>query len=295
MFVVGFTILGGAVATATVLILPSYYRSTAAFEAEATPQNQLAGALGGLASQIGNLSLGSPQNSPQFFADLLTTDAVLGRVAQAKYPYLGSVLPLPTIYRFDDEPPAARDFHTVKMLRNAISLDVNTRTNVVRFSVEARTPQLAQALAETTLADLNQANVELRRARAAAEREFTVDRATAARLGLDSAEQALALFYQRNRSISSSPDLQMEEARLKRGVDMAQQVYVQLRMQAEQAGLQEVRNTPTVSIIDPPLVPVKRSRPNRRLAVALGLLIGLSLALTRLLISSVPVLPQRAS
>lgn len=295
MFVVGFTILGGAVATATVLILPSYYRSTAAFEAEATPQNQLAGALGGLASQIGNLSLGSPQNSPQFFADLLTTDAVLGRVAQAKYPYLGSVLPLPAIYRFDDEPPAARDFHTVKMLRNAISLDVNTRTNVVKFSVEARTPQLAQALAETTLADLNQANVELRRARAAAEREFTVDRATAARLGLDSAEQALAMFYQRNRSISSSPDLQMEEARLKRGVDMAQQVYVQLRMQAEQAGLQEVRNTPTVSIIDPPLVPVKRSRPNRRLAVALGLLIGLSLALTRLLISSVPVSPQRAS
>lgn len=295
MFVVGFTILGGAVATATVLILPSYYRSTAAFEAEATPQNQLAGALGGLASQIGNLSLGSPQNSPQFFADLLTTDAVLGRVAQAKYPYLGSVLSLPAIYRFDDEPPAARDFHTVKMLRNAISLDVNTRTNVVKFSVEARTPQLAQALAETTLADLNQANVELRRARAAAEREFTVDRATAARLGLDSAEQALAMFYQRNRSISSSPDLQMEEARLKRGVDMAQQVYVQLRMQAEQAGLQEVRNTPTVSIIDPPLVPVKRSRPNRRLAVALGLLIGLSLALTRLLISSVPVSPQRAS
>jgi uncharacterized protein involved in exopolysaccharide biosynthesis len=180
------------------------------------------------------------------------------------------------------------------MLRDAITLDVNARTNVVKFNVEARTPQLAQALAETTLVDLNEANVDLRRARAAAEHQFTDDRATAARLGLDSADQALASFYQRNRSISSSPDLQMEEARLKRRVDMSQQVYVQLRLQAEQAGLQEVRNTPIVSIIDPPLMPVKRSRPNRRLAVALGLLIGLSLALTRLLINSVPVSPQRA-
>jgi uncharacterized protein involved in exopolysaccharide biosynthesis len=271
-----------------VLILPSYYRSTASFQAEATPQNQLAGALGGLASQFGNLTLGSPQNSPQFFADLVTTDAVLGRVARARYPYQGTFFTLSTIYRFDDEPPASRDFHTVKMLRDAITLDVNARTNVVKFSVEARTPQLAQALAETTLADLNEANVDLRRARAAAEHQFTDDRATAARLGLDSADQALASFYQRNRSISSSPDLQMEEARLKRGVDMAQQVYVQLRMQAEQAGLQEVRNTPIVSIIDPPLMPVKRSRPNRRLAVALGLMIGLSLAVTRLLVGPAP-------
>jgi uncharacterized protein involved in exopolysaccharide biosynthesis len=284
--VLGWAVLGGAVAGGTALLLPSYYRSGAAFQTESSPQTQLTGALAGIASQFGNFPIGSPQNSPQFFGDLLTTDAVLHRVAHARYSYRGQALPLATIYEFDDMPQALRDFSTVKKLRAAIGLDVNARTGVVRFTVEARDPGLAQALAETTLAALNQANIELRRARAAAEHEFTDERAATARAELDSAEQALAAFYQRNRSISSSPDLQMSEARRKRAVEMAQQVYVQLRMQAEQAQLQEVRNTPVVSVIDPPLVPVRRSRPNRRLAVGLGLMIGFAVAVTRLLLAT---------
>lgn len=277
--------IGGVVAVAVVLILPSLYTSTAAFQAESTPQTQLSGALAGLASQLGNVSLASPQNSPQFFSDLVTTDAVLRRVTQAHYPDQGKLVPLAAIYGFDDDPPPMQEYRTIKRLRNAISLDVNGRTNVVHLGIEARTPVLAQALAESTLAMLNEANIELRRIRAAAEHEFTADRSAAARRGLDSAEQALASFYQRNR-IASSPELQMEESRLKRSVDVAQQIYVQLRMQAEQAGLQEVRNTPVVSVIDPPSLPVRRSWPNRRLGVVLGLAVGFALALARLLLTT---------
>ena len=283
--VLTYTLIGGAVAVAVVLILPSSYTSTAAFQAESTPQTQLSGALAGLASQLGNVSLSSPQNSPQFFSDLVTTDAVLHRVARAQFPYQGRLTPLSTIYEFDQDAPAMREYRTIKRLRTAIALDVNGRTNVVRVSIEARTPELAQALAESTLAELNEANIELRRARAAAEHDFTADRSAEARRGLDSAELALAAFYQRNR-ITSSPELQMEESRLKRSVDMAQQIYVQLRMQAEQAGLQEVRNTPVVSVIDPPTLPVRRSWPNRRLGVVLGLAVGFTLSLARLLFTT---------
>ncbi|HKC46008.1 MAG TPA: GNVR domain-containing protein [Gemmatimonadales bacterium] len=283
--VLTYTLIGGAVAVAVVLILPSSYTSTAAFQAESTPQTQLSGALAGLASQLGNVSLSSPQNSPQFFSDLVTTDAVLHRVARAQFPYQGRLTPLSTIYEFDQDAPAMREYRTIKRLRTAIALDVNGRTNVVRVSIEARTPELAQALAESTLAELNEANIELRRARAAAEHDFTADRSAEARRGLDSAELALAAFYQRNR-ITSSPELQMEESRLKRSVDMAQQIYVQLRMQAEQAGLQEVRNTPVVSVIDPPTLPVRRSWPNRRLGVVLGLAVGFTLSLARLLLTT---------
>jgi len=283
-FVTASTLLGGGVAAATALMLPSYYRSGAAFQAEVSAQTQLTGALAGLASQLGNLPVGNPQNSPQFFGDLITTDAVLRRVAQGRFPYRGRLVALSAIYGFDGDSAALRDFRTVKRLRDAFQVDVNLRTNVVRFTIEARSPELAKALADTTLADVNQANIELRQARAAAEHAFTEGRAAEARQGLDSADQALAAFYQRNRSFVNSPDLQMEEGRLKRAVDMAQQVYMQLRMQAEQAGLQEIRNTPVISAVDPPLLPVRRSWPNRRLAVVLGLTIGLALAFSKLLL-----------
>jgi len=278
-----FGLLGGVAGAVTAMLQPSYYQSGAAFQAETSQPTQLTGALAGLASQIGNLPLGS-QNSGQFFSDLLTTDAVLKRVAQASFPSQGAAVSLATIYGFADLPEALREYNTVRKLRTALRTDVNLRTGVVHFSIEARTPELAAALAETTLAALNAANIDLRQTRAAAERQFTSGRANAARQELDSTERALAAFYQQNRVITSSPILQMEESKLKRAVDMAQQVYVQLRLQEEQAAVQEVRNTPAISVIDPPSVPVQRSRPHRRVAAFLGLVVGLLVAGIRLLL-----------
>ena len=136
-------------------------------------------------------------------------------------------------------------------------------------------------MAENTISALNEANIALRQARAAAEQTFTSERAEHARQDLTDAEGILAAFYERNRAIANSPSLQMEESRLRRAVDMAQQVYVQLRLQEEQAAVQAVRNTPAISVIDPPLRPVKRSRPNRRLAVLMGLFIGLAAGMLR--------------
>lgn len=279
-FTVVLAMLGAVAGGVTALLLPQCFRSGAAFQAESAPTPQISGALAGLASQIGGLNVAT-QNNAQLFADLLTTDAVLRRVAAASYPWESGTATLPAIYGFDQQPPGWREYRTVRKLRKQTSVDVNIRTGVVRFSIEARTPTLAQALAESTLNALNEANIALRQARAGAERSFTSQRASDAQRELSEAELALQRFYERNRTIVNAPSLQIEEGRLRRAVDMAQQVYVQLRLQEEQASVQAVRNTPAISVIDPPLVPVKRSWPQRRLAVLLGGLIGLALAFGR--------------
>src|SRR5207248_2280249 len=128
------------------------------------------------------------QNTAQFFADLMTTDAVLRRVARATFPWEGSQAPMSAVYHLDHQPQALREYNTVRKLRNAIGVSVNARTGVVRFTVEAWTPQLAAAIAETTLVALNAANIDLRQTRAAAERQFTSSRANAARQELEGAE-----------------------------------------------------------------------------------------------------------
>jgi uncharacterized protein involved in exopolysaccharide biosynthesis len=55
--------------------------------------------------------------------------------------------------------------------------------------------------------------------------------------------------------------------------------------------MQAVRNTPSISVIDPPLVPVKRSWPQRRLAVLLGALIGAAVILARFALQGTPIFP----
>lgn len=280
-----FALAGGAAGTATALLLPSRYEAKAAFQAENPPsQLQLGG--GGLAgllgSQLGGLGVGGPQNTPQLLADLLTTDALLRHVVNATYPWNGQATTLATIYGVKGKRPELRDFLGVRKLRRALSTDLDVRTGVVRFRIEGWTPELALAMAETTLAALNEANIGLRKQRASAERAFTAQRSADARLTLAAAESSLAAFYQRNRNLTTSPTLQMEEATLRRSVDIAQQLFVQLRLQEEQAALQELRNTPAIGVIDPPVLPAKRSWPKRQLTVALGLLIGLALAFVKL-------------
>lgn len=283
--VVAFAVTGAVAGTAAALLLPSRYEAKAAFQAENPPSQGLLGGggfAGLLGSQLGALGGLGSQNTPQLLADLLTTDAVLRRVVNAAYPWQGRTATLATIYGLQDKRPELRDFLAIRKLRRALSTDLDIRTGVVRFRIEGWTPELALAMAETTLTALNDANIELRRQRASAERAFTAQRSADASLALAAAQNSLAAFYQRNRNLTTSPTLQMEEANLRRSLDIAQQLFVQLRLQEEQAALQALRNTPAIGVIDPPVLPAKRSWPNRRLAVATGLLIGFAIAFLRL-------------
>ncbi len=284
-FVLTLALVGAASGTVAALLLPSRYEAKAAFQAE-NPPNQLPVGGGGLAgllgSQLGALGVGGSQSTPQLLASLLTTDAVLRHVVNATFPWKGQSMSLAAIYGFDHNRAELRDFFAIRKVRHALTTDLDLRTGVVRFRIEGWTPELALAMAETTLAALNDANIALRKQRASAERAFTAQRSADARLALAVAESSLAAFYQRNRNLTTSPTLQMEEANLRRSVDIAQQLFVQLRLQEEQAALQELRNTPSIGVIDPPVLPAQRSWPKRRLTVALGLLIGLAVAFARL-------------
>lgn len=279
-----FALAGGVVGVAASFLVTPTFESSAAFQAEPTSNYQLQGSLAGLASQLGGLPLGGSTVNAQFFADILPSDAVLGRVITDTFPYKGERVTLEQVYHQIDKPSPLKEYILANRLRRSISSTVNSRTNMVRFTVEAPAADLAKALAEDIVIALNEVNIELRQARASAEQSFTADRAEASRRELAGAEEALTRFYQRNRSITGAPALATEERRLMRNVDMAQQVYTQLRIQQEQAAVQAVRNTPAISVVDPPVLAVRKSKPKRKVAALLGMFAGLCLGGLRLVL-----------
>lgn len=269
---------------AGVLLVPRRYTSEASFQAETSQPSSLSGSLAGLASQFGVLQL-MQQNTPQFFADLITSNTVIARVASGRYPMGTDTLSLAAIYGYDKKAPLLREERTSRRLRKAVQVKLNSRTGVIAFSIIASSPVLARALVESTLVALNDANVALRQSRAGAEATFASNQAEAARTELNQAEDALTNFYNRNRQIDNSASLRTVESRLRRAVDVAQNIYTQLRLQQEQAAIQSVRNTPVITIIDRATLPTKASFPKRRLSVVVGFLAGLSLAIVWLALS----------
>lgn len=282
-----FALVGAAAGLAGSFLIKPVYQSETTFQAESQSNLQLSGSLAGLASQLGNLPFGGGGSTvnAQFFADILPTDRVLRRVTSDTFPWKGGQATLDQIYGYDDKPTPMREFVTANKLRRSLESSVNSRTNTVRFTVEAPSAELARALALKLLGAINDVNIELRQARASAERTFTTARTEDARNELTAAEAMLTRFYQRNRDITGAPALATEERRLQRNVDVAQEIYTQLRLQQEQAAVQAVRNTPAISVVDPPLAPVRKSRPKRWVAALIGAFAGLCLVGLRLVLA----------
>jgi hypothetical protein len=75
---------------------------------------------------------------------------------------------------------------------------------------------------------------------------------------LTTAENALVDFENRNRLLQS-PGLTLERQRLQRRVEISQQVYLTLAQGYEQARIDEVRDTPVITVVDAPENTVEQS------------------------------------
>ena len=261
----GATFLGGVIGLAAALLLPKWYTTHSSFQPETQVPSALSAGLAGIASQLAAGALGG-QGNPQFYADLIRSDVVIRRVATQSFDGPNGLQPLADIYRLSRLKGEKRIQRTMSRLRDGVSTDVNIRTGVVSFTAKGRTPEMAKAIADSILAAVNDFNINIRQTRARAEHAFTEARAADAAQELAAAENALAYFNARNRVITS-PALQTQSERLRRAADVASQVYLQLKLQAEQAAVQQVRDTPALTVIDPPALPIRQSSPKKLLAV----------------------------
>jgi uncharacterized protein involved in exopolysaccharide biosynthesis len=159
-------------------------------------------------------------------------------------------------------------------LRSSISTQVDNQTSIVKLTVDSRYPDLAAGIANRLVAYLNDFNAQTRQSQARERRKFVEQRVTTAEGDLRAAEAATRSFLERNRSWQQSPQLVFEEGRLRRQVEIRQDVYMTLTREYETAKIEEVNDTPVITVIDPAVPPQLRSSPRRTLLIGLGLVLG---------------------
>ncbi len=254
---------------------PRSYSARADFVAEQSRVANVPSGIGALAAQFGLDIAADAGRSPQFYRQLLTTSSLLTSLLDSVIAVApGERQTVRALLRGDSSSDRRNLDRMLRRFRSSLATDVDPRTSIVSFSVRARTPVAAEGIARLLISAVKHFNVTTRQLQARERRIFLEGRVAAAQAGLEGAEDSLRSFYTRNRRFSESPNLVFEEARLKRAIDLRQDLYTTLSKELETARIQEVNDTPTITVVDDPLASAKPTGPGALVLALLFFLLG---------------------
>jgi uncharacterized protein involved in exopolysaccharide biosynthesis len=269
-------------AVAVVLSSPPDYRATSVFLPEQT-DSRGSGAMAGLASQLGLAARLQGEPNADFYVQLTGTRQVLGSAVEQEYRIetSGGVFRGNLIDWYDVQADGHVDAAeaAIEKLRKRVMATPERRSGLVTLAVQDRSPEMATAINRKLLETLTAFNQHVRQSRAAAERRFTGERNAEVEASLRRAERDLEQFSVENRRWEQSPRLTLEYNRLQRQVAFYQQLYTGLSQAYEETRINEVRDTPVLTIVDAPEGSARPVRSNLLLAITIAVVGGLCLAL----------------
>jgi uncharacterized protein involved in exopolysaccharide biosynthesis len=260
-----------------VLLTQRMYTSDASF----MPQQNAPSNVEGLATQIG-ISLPTAQDGTQLYADLLRSRGVLRTVAEAPYTFATPegrrTESLVQLYG-EGASPQERTASALRKLNSLVTTTVSPKTAVITLKVSAPYPELARDVSLRLIDELNRFNLERRQSQAGAERKFAETRLADAQAELRRAENELETFLAQNREYRSSPHLSFQADRLTREVSLRQGVFNVISQTYEQSKMDEVRDTPVITVIDKPETPLIPDSRGLVITTILGFFLGVGLAM----------------
>lgn len=277
-------------AVALAFLLPPSYRATASFvTTDATVDlprglSDLANqpGLSNIASQFGLGGSRDPSQSPNFYVQLLQSRELLTRLVSSSFADPRSDQPadsatLIQLFRINTKDAQRGVEIAVKRLRKHMYVIADPKTNLVVLRVDAPSPDLAAEIGNRAVGLVSAFNKEQRLSRAQARRLFLQDRVDATLAELRAAEDSQRVFYDRNRLWQSSPGLAVVERRMRRQVETANDLYLAMRREFESARLDEINNTPVITIVDRAVAPRRPEWPKPVLIAATAALLGAAL------------------
>jgi uncharacterized protein involved in exopolysaccharide biosynthesis len=259
------------------LLAPRMYTSDASF----MPQQNNPSKMEGIATQIG-IALPTATDGTQMYADLLRSRGVLKAVAETRYtfptPEGSRTSSLVELYG-EGATPQERTASAVRQLNRLVATTLSQKTSVITLTASAPYPVLARDVTIRLIDELNRFNLERRQSQAGAERKFAETRQSEAESELRRAENELETFYAQNREYRSSPHLAFQADRLTRDIGFRQQVVNVISQTYEQSKMDEVRDTPVITVIDKPEIPLTADSRDLFRTTMIGFLLGVGLAM----------------
>lgn len=280
-------ILGGLVVIAAVisLTLPNTYSVTTKLVFQGGG-GALSGGLSTLASLAGVSGNVGGSDPSLYFEDVALSTGLLQAVLDRAWKGSASVEDTSASFllrdfwgiKVDSNDPGWKDALRESLQRRLVDgkyLKVSTdkKTGVISVITRFEDPLLSLQVNQFVVERANEILVHKMSTSAGENRKFIEGRIKEIKQDLADAEGRYQSFLEGNR-VRSSPELQVQEVRLQRSLQINQEVYLQLVKQLEMAKIDEAKDLPVLDQIDQPLLPVKKSGPNRKMFVLAALLLG---------------------
>ena len=238
----------------------------------------------GLASQFG-ISLPISQSGPKWdYPEIINSRTLARAILKRKFntEKFGQQKSLLQILTYgNDEPANAMDTLEVKAVNNLLGMIAvsENKNTIYTINLHASEPQLAAEINKVLIEELDAHQKKYNKEKTSETRQFIEERIVSTEKELMKAEEELKIFMDRNRRIENSPTLQLEQQRLAREATVLTGVFTTLKQQLETTKIEEVKESDYVVILDPPEVPLERSKPNKKKMVILAGLLGIGLGI----------------
>jgi uncharacterized protein involved in exopolysaccharide biosynthesis len=275
-------ILGGIIGIGLSFFVDKKYTS----RAELLPEynSNKFGSLGSLASLAGLDASGSSESDalrPDLFPNILqSSPAILYLLSQKVESDSGKAYPsLLSFYEVQNKVETDKRLLTLKItdslykyspkelgiissLRKSISSNFDKKTGIIIVSVEMTDPKVAAITLGNCIKYLKQYVTEYRYGKKHSEVSFVKSQLKAAKDRMLKAQYSLQSFKDNNRNLFLNT-AKIGEQKLEEDYSLAFSVYNDLLRESERLTIEEKDDKPLFQILEPPLIPVSKSSPNR--------------------------------
>jgi len=268
------------------LISDPYYTAMATILPPEISGSGVIPGLQGATSRLLGISVPAQSDVTLLYNDVLRSRRISSKILQSEFEVRGYDKPIKLIdyLKIEADSESERMQRANKLYNAMIGISIDEYSKKATIMATTPEPQLSADIANKLVWELDKFNTELTTGKAAESRKFIEERLSATKMLLQEAEEALKVFRENNKRIEKSPELQLAQGRLIREVRIQEEVFITLKKELETVKIEEVKNLPSVRILDAAIAPYQKSGPLRRRAmmVAVVLSIGLGIALTYL-------------
>lgn len=272
-------IVTGAVTILSIIVsflLTEYFKSTAVILPD-TDKSRIT-SLGGISdlAALAGVSVGGEGSLVKLYPTIIKSESVLKNVIYAKYKtkeYPDSVNLIQ--YWKIKEKKTERDFEIALLsLRTELDVSMDIKTNILTMVIETEEPQLSADILNNVIHSLDEFIRTKRTTNASEQRKWIEARLVEVKADLSKAENNLKDFREKNRMVSGSPQLLLDQERLAREVQINSTMYIELKKQYEIVKIEEIKNIPIINVMDYGRPATMKEHPKKRQIIIITFLLA---------------------